>query len=57
MAELPNRIKINIDKINRDEPWNNAGIFRFYWYDRGQLVGVNIDSGLPMIHLGKYYRP
>lgn len=57
MAERPGRLKINIEKTNRNEPWNKAGIFRFYWHDRGKLVGVNIDSSLPMIDYGANYYP
>lgn len=55
MAELPGRININMEETNLKENWNSAGIFRYSWYDRGQLMGVNVDQYLPSTARRGYY--
>lgn len=47
VAESTERLYHNINEENVDSPWNDAGIFRFYFYVKGNLIGVNVDSRLP----------
>lgn len=47
VAENTERLFININEDNVDTPWNDAGIFRFYFYVKGNLIGINVDSRLP----------
>jgi hypothetical protein len=47
LAERPDRYNLLIEKAHREDSWNNAGIFRFYFHSMGKRIGMNIDERLP----------
>lgn len=51
------RLDTIIDEKNRKSEFNDAGIFRFSFYVKSELVGINIDDKLPVIkYYGSYYQ-